>query len=257
MRFRPCIDLHNGKVKQIVGSTLRDNSPESLRTNFTAAQPASFFAELYKRDKLTGGHIIMLGPGNEQAASEALRAYPQGMHVGGGITPANASGWLARGAAAVIVTSYVFQKGRIHQERLVELATAVGRENLVIDLSCRRKGDEYYVVTDRWQNWTEVVISRESLAFFAGFCAEFLIHAADVEGKCAGIDTDLVAKLGRWATLPITYAGGVRDLSDLELVRDYGRNRVDVTVGSSLDIFGGTGMKYEEAVAFHHRCQAG
>jgi phosphoribosylformimino-5-aminoimidazole carboxamide ribotide isomerase len=169
MRFRPCIDLHNGKVKQIVGSTLCDNSPESLRTNFTAAQPASFFAELYKRDKLTGGHIIMLGPGNEQAASEALRAYPQGMHVGGGITPANASGWLARGAAAVIVTSYVFQKGRIHQERLVELATAVGRENLVIDLSCRRKGDEYYVVTDRWQNWTEVVISRESLAFFAGF----------------------------------------------------------------------------------------
>jgi phosphoribosylformimino-5-aminoimidazole carboxamide ribotide isomerase len=255
MKFRPCIDLHNGKVKQIVGSTLHDNRPELLQTNFMSEQPASYYAAMYKRDGLTGGHIIMLGPGNEQAAVEALQAYPGGMQLGGGITPANGRTWLERGAAAVIVTSYVFQDGRVHGQRLAEITAAVGPQNLVLDLSCRKRGEDYFVVTDRWQKFTDVRISRESLAYFADYCAEFLIHAADVEGKCGGIAVDLVKNLGDWITIPTTYAGGVRSLADLELIRQLGQDRLDATAGSSLDIFGGAGITYQAAVAFHNSCQ--
>jgi len=257
MKFRPCIDLHNGKVKQIVGSTLRDDRPENLTTNFIAEQPSAYYAAMYKQDVLTGGHIIMLGPGNEQAAIEALQAFPGGMQIGGGITPANGRTWLAQGAAAVIVTSFVFQGGRVHEEKLAEMAAAVGPQNLVLDLSCRKRGDDYFVVTDRWQKFTDVKISRESLAYFAQYCTEFLIHAADVEGKCSGIAVDLVKNLGNWVTIPTTYAGGVRSLADMELVKELGGGRLDVTVGSSLDIFGGSGITYEEAVAFHNSCQSG
>jgi phosphoribosylformimino-5-aminoimidazole carboxamide ribotide isomerase len=255
MKFRPCIDLHNGKVKQIVGSTLRDDRPENLTTNFVADQPSAYYAAKYKQDGLTGGHIIMLGPGNEQAALEALQAYPGGLQIGGGIVPANGRTWLDRGAAAVIVTSFVFQGGKVHEEKLAEMAAAVGPQNLVLDLSCRKRGDDYFVVTDRWQKFTDVKISRESLAYFAQYCAEFLIHAADVEGKCSGIAVDLVKNLGNWVAIPATYAGGVRSLTDMELVRELGDGRLDVTVGSSLDIFGGSGITYEEAVAFHNSCQ--
>jgi phosphoribosylformimino-5-aminoimidazole carboxamide ribotide isomerase len=255
MKFRPCIDLHNGKVKQIVGSTLRDDRPEKLTTNFVAEQPSAYYAAKYKQDGLTGGHIIMLGPGNEQAALEALQAYPGGLQIGGGIVPANGRTWLDRGAAAVIVTSFVFQGGKVHEEKLAEMAAAVGPQNLVLDLSCRKRGDDYFVVTDRWQKFTDVKISRESLAYFAQYCAEFLIHAADVEGKCSGIAVDLVKNLGNWVAIPATYAGGVRSLTDMELVRELGDGRLDVTVGSSLDIFGGSGITYEEAVAFHNSCQ--
>lgn len=250
MKFRPCIDLHAGRVKQIVGSTLGDDGGATLRTNFTSDLPPAHYAEMYRRDALTGGHVIMLGPGNEAAATEALAAWPGGLQLGGGITAANAGLWLERGAAAVIVTSYVFRDGRIFEDRLAELLQVVGRERLVIDLSCRKRDDRYYVVTDRWQKFTGVEIGPESLAYFAGFCSEFLIHAADVEGQCAGVATDLVAALAEWTPIPTTYAGGVRDLADLRLVRDLGRDRLDVTVGSALDIFGGTTITYREAVNF-------
>jgi phosphoribosylformimino-5-aminoimidazole carboxamide ribotide isomerase len=255
MKFRPCIDLHNGKVKQIVGSSLCDDNPADLKTNFTTDQPSSYFARMYKQDKLTGGHIIKLGPGNDVAATEALQAFPKGMHIGGGITPQNAPDWLERGASAVIVTSYVFQDGKVHREKLAELVSAVGSQNLVIDLSCRKKEGDYFVVTDRWQKFTNTKISLETLDFFAQFCSEFLIHAADVEGKCSGVASDLVENLGKWVTIPTTYAGGVRSLSDMELVKDLGGGRLDVTVGSSLDIFGGSGIRYQEAVRFHRNCQ--
>ncbi|MDF1577493.1 MAG: phosphoribosylformimino-5-aminoimidazole carboxamide ribotide isomerase [Desulfurivibrionaceae bacterium] len=250
MKFRPCIDIHGGRVKQIVGSTLSDRDESGLRTNFTSDQPPSYYADLYRRDNLTGGHIIMLGPGNEEAALAALAAWPGGMQIGGGITAANAAGWLARGAAAVIVTSYVFKDGMVDERRLRELAGLVGSDRLVIDLSCRRREGRYYVVTDRWQKFTDIEVCRESLEFFAGFCAEFLIHAADVEGKCEGVAEDLLAELADWVTIPTTYAGGVKDIEDLRLVRKLGRNKLDVTVGSALDIFGGSGMTYAEAVAF-------
>jgi phosphoribosylformimino-5-aminoimidazole carboxamide ribotide isomerase len=250
MKFRPCIDLHDGQVKQIVGSTLSETA-QGLSTNFASDKPSSFYANLYRQDQLTGGHVIKLGPGCDQAASEALQAYPGGMHIGGGITPGNAQYWLDQGASHVIVTSYVFQAGRVLVDRLSELAHRVGRERLVLDLSCRKRGDSYYVVTDRWQNFTDVLISADTLSYFADFCAEFLIHAVDVEGKCAGIAEDLVISLGEWTPIPTTYAGGVKNLADLHKVRALGQGRLDVTIGSALDIFGGTGISYQEAVAFN------
>ena len=253
MRFRPCIDLHNGCVTQLVGSTLTGDGGRNPRVNFTSAQPSSFFAAMYRRDGLTGGHVIMLGPGNEEPAAAALAAYPGGLQIGGGITPENAPAWLTRGAAAVIVTSCVFRDGRVREDRLRAMVDAVGRERLVLDLSCRKKGNRYYVVTDRWQKFTEVVIAPDTLQYFSGFCAEFLVHGVDVEGKCAGIADDLVKELGQWSPLPTTYAGGVRNLADLLRVRELGQGRLDATIGSALDIFGGSGITYAEAVAFNQR----
>ncbi|MDH5299612.1 MAG: phosphoribosylformimino-5-aminoimidazole carboxamide ribotide isomerase [Desulfobulbaceae bacterium] len=253
MKFRPCIDLHNGCVKQIVGSTLSDTDGAGLRTNFAAEHPPSYYAAMYHRDGLTGGHVIMLGPGNEAAAADALAAYPGGLQLGGGITAANAGYWLDQGAGGVIVTSYVFKDGIIHEERLREMVRAVGKEKLIIDLSCRKRDDDYFVVTDRWQKFTTVRVNEESLAYFARFCTEFLIHAVDVEGKCGGIDADLTATLGKLAPIPTTYAGGVRNLADLELIAQLGQGRLDATIGSALDIFGGSGISYAQAVDFHRR----
>ena len=253
MKFRPCIDLHLGRVKQIVGSTLSDAQQGSLTTNFASDQPASYYAAMYKQDGLFGGHVIMLGPGNDAAATEALQTFPDGLQLGGGITADNAAHWLDQGASAVIVTSAVFKDGGVHEERLHELVRAVGKDRLVLDLSCRKKGDAYYIVTDRWQKFTQVTISEESLEFFANHCCEFLIHAVDVEGKCAGIEEELTALLGRFSPIPTTYAGGVKNLADLCRVKELGLNRLDATIGSALDIFGGTGVTYAEAVAFNRQ----
>ncbi len=252
MRFRPCIDIHCGRVKQIVGSSLRDDRPEALHSNFLASHPASWYADLYRRDGLPGGHVIQLGPGNETAAGEALAAWPGGLQIGGGITADNAALWLERGASHVIVTSYVFVDGQIHWPRLAALVAAVGRDRLVLDLSCRKRDGEYYIVTDRWQKFTEVTIGENTLAELAGSCAEFLIHAADVEGQCAGIETDLVRMLAELSSLPTTYAGGIRDQADIELIQTLGRGRIDFTVGSALDIFGGTGLVYADVARHHH-----
>ena len=246
MRFRPCIDLHEGRVKQIVGATLSD-SGEGLQENFVSERPPAWFARLYREDGLTGGHVIMLGPGNEAAAAEALAAWPGGMQVGGGITADNARAWLDRGAAAVIVTSYVFREGRIERERLARLTAAVGRERLVLDLSCRRRGKDYYIVTDRWQRFTEVRVEPETLEELSRHCAEFLVHAADVEGRCAGVAEDLAAMLGSHSPIPVTYAGGIGSMADIDLIEEAGRGRVDFTVGSALDIFGGR-LAYREVV---------
>ena len=251
MKFRPCIDLHNGKVKQIVGSTLNKESPGGLQTNFISEFPPSYYGDMYRRDNLAGGHVIKLGPGNEQAAIEALQAFPGGLHIGGGINADNAKYWLDQGAQAVIVTSSVFKEGKVYEERLVEIAQLVGPDKLVLDLSCRKKGDSYYVVTDRWQNFTDTKISQETLEYFSRYCYEFLIHAADIEGKCEGIAEDLVEILGEWSPIPTTYAGGVRNLADLRRIKELGKGRLDATVGSALDIFGGSGMKYSDAIVFN------
>lgn len=249
MKLRPCIDLHKGVVKQIIGSTLTDSDPGAVTTNFIAEKPPSWFAELYRSDNLTGGHIIKLGPGNDAAAEEALGAWPGGMQLGGGINAENAKQWLDKGASHVIVTSYVFRDGKVDMGRLKKLVKTVGKNNLVLDLSCRKKDNNYYIVTDRWQNFTEVIISLEILQELSGFCDEFLVHAADVEGKCGGIEFELIEKLARWTSIPTTYAGGVRDLRDLQLMREAGKGRLDVTIGSALDIFGGK-LAYSDAVAF-------
>ncbi len=248
--FRPCIDLHEGKVKQIVGGTLSAGLGR-LQTNFVSDRPAAWYAEVYKRDGLKGGHVIMLGPGNDSEARAALQAYPGGLQIGGGVNVDNARGWLEAGASHVIVTSWVFRGGQIDWERLAQLVGAIGKARLVLDLSCRRRGDGYFVVTDRWQKFTELTISRESLEQLAGWCAEFLIHAVDVEGQCRGIDQELVAKLAQWSPIPTTYAGGASSLADLEAVTRLGQGRIDLTIGSALDIFGGSGLRYKDAVAFN------
>jgi len=251
--FRPCIDLHEGKVKQIVGGTLGD---AGLRTNFISEQPAAWFAGLYRRDGLRGGHVIQLGAGNDAAARAALAAYPGGLQLGGGVNAQNARGWLDAGAAQVIVTSWVFREGRVDWARLAELVKAIGQERLVIDLSCRKRDGKYFVVTDRWQKFTELEVTAQTLAQFAAHCAEFLIHAVDVEGLCRGIDGELVEKLGEWTSIPLTYAGGAKSLADLEAVTRLGRGKVDLTIGSALDIFGGHGVKYASCVEFNRRAAA-
>lgn len=247
--FRPCIDLHEGKVKQIVGGTL--GAASDLRTNFVSDRSSVYYAELYRRDGLTGGHVIMLGPGNEEAARAALKAYPGGLQIGGGINFDNAKGYLEDGASHVIVTSWVFQGGKVDWERLNGLVKAIGKERLVLDLSCRKREGEYFVVTDRWQKFTELTISQSTLEKLADYCVEFLIHAVDVEGLCQGIDHELVKDLGQWSPIPTTYAGGANSLTDLENVTRLGEGKIDLTIGSALDIFGGTGVRYQDAVDFN------
>jgi phosphoribosylformimino-5-aminoimidazole carboxamide ribotide isomerase len=251
--FRPCIDLHEGKVKQIVGGSLGD---AGLRTNFVSEKSAAWFAELYRRDGLKGGHVIQLGSGNEVQARAALAAYPGGLQLGGGVNAQNARGWLDAGASHVIVTSWVFREGRVDWARLDELVKIIGRERLILDLSCRQRGGQYLVVTDRWQKFTELEVTAETLRNFSVHCAEFLVHAVDVEGLCRGIDRELVQKLGQWTPVPMTYAGGANSLADLEEVTRLGGGRVHLTIGSALDVFGGRGVKYSDCVAFNRRAAA-
>lgn len=253
MRFRPCIDLHGGRVKQIVGSTLRDDQAGALQTNFSSDFLPSYYSSLYRQDNLSGGHVIMLGPGNESAAVNALQGWPGGMQIGGGITAQNASWWLDQGASHVIVTSHVFHNGMLDEQRLHDLRQKVGRNHLVLDLSCRWRNDGYYVVTDRWQKFTSLQINRKTIDWLADSCDEFLVHAVDVEGKCMGVDERLIKLLAEHVTIPVTYAGGVASIADLELIRDAGQGCLDATVGSALDIFGGTGLTYRDAVAFHKK----
>ncbi|MBE5874359.1 MAG: phosphoribosylformimino-5-aminoimidazole carboxamide ribotide isomerase [Lachnospiraceae bacterium] len=245
MEFRPCIDIHNGKVKQIVGGSLKDAG--NLATeNFVATQDAAFYAKLYKDAGIKGGHIILLNAADSeyyQATKEqallALKTYPGGLQVGGGITPGNAKEFLDAGASHVIVTSYVFKDGRIHYERLMELVKAVGKEHLVLDVSCKKTDKGYVVVTDRWQKLTDELVTKELMDKLSEYCDEFLVHAVDVEGKAEGIEEELAALLGEWQGKPITYAGGVHSYEDLDLLKKLGRERVNVTVGSALDLFGG------------------
>jgi len=248
--FRPCIDLHEGRVKQIVGGTLTD-APGGPRVNFVAEQGPAYFAALYHADGLAGGHVIKLGPGNDAAAREALAAWPGGLQLGGGVTLENASAWLDAGASHVIVTSWLFPAGAFSAERLAALERAIGRDKLVVDLSCRRVGDGWRVAIDRWQTITATPIDEPTLGGIAAHCAELLVHAADVEGLCEGIDEELVVALSRWSPVPCTYAGGGRELADLARVRDLSAGRVDLTFGSALDIFGGTGVRYRECVAWN------
>jgi len=250
--FRPCIDLHQGQVKQIVGGSLTDSGDE-LRTNFASDRPSSYYAELYRKDSLKGGHIIKLGPGNDQAAREALRVYPWGMQIGGGITLDNAESWLDAGASHVILTSWLFdERGNFLEDRAQKLASRVGSERIVIDLSCRKADSGWVVAMKQWQMCTNLIVSADSLSYLSQYCAEFLVHAADVEGKCEGIDSDLVIFLGEHSNIPVTYAGGVSAFDDLSAVDNLSRGRVDLTIGSALDLFGGTLVSYRECVQWNH-----
>ena len=256
MRFRPCIDIHNGAVKQIVGGSLRDEDDQAVE-NFKAAQDAGYFAQLYRRDGLKGGHVILLNPPSseyyEKTRKQALKAlslYPQGLQIGGGITADNAREYIKAGASHVIVTSYVFRDGKIRWECMERLCDTAGKEHVVIDLSCRRKDDGYYIVTNRWQTFTSVKLTNDILREIAGFCDEFLVHGVDVEGRASGIEEELVELLSTHRTIPVTYAGGIGSLSDLEHFRKLSGGFLDFTIGSALDIFGGK-IPYHTVKNFH------
>ena len=253
MQFRPCIDIHNGKVKQIVGGSLKDTENKA-KENFVSVQDASFYANMYKKSKITGGHIILLNKAGTQYYEEdvqqaklALEAYPGGLQIGGGICGDNAKEFLQYGASHVIVTSYVFSDGRINYDRLKELVSIVGKEHLVLDLSCRKKENQYYIVTDRWQKFTDEVISKETIEKLQEYADEFLIHAVDVEGKANGIEKELVSLLSEYGDIPITYAGGVGSYDDIELLRELSGGKLNVTIGSALDLFGGS-LEYDRII---------
>lgn len=255
MEFRPCIDIHNGRVKQIVGGSLKDKDNQA-EENFVSQMDGAFYANMYKKAGIRGGHIILLNPVTSEyyeatraQALLALHSYPGGLQLGGGITADNAARFIEAGASHVIVTSYVFNNGRIDYNNLEKLVDAVGKSHLVLDLSCRKKDDSYYIVTDRWQKFTDEVITEELLDELSQYCDEFLIHAVDVEGKAGGIEKELVSLLGNWGKIPLTYAGGVHSFEDLRLIKELGHNRVNVTIGSALDLFGGS-MKFEDVIAF-------
>lgn len=251
MKFLPCIDIHNGKVKQIVGGSLKDEGNQA-DTNFTSEQGADFFAGLYQKDDLKGGHMILLNSkdseyyeATKEQAFRALRAYPLGLQVGGGITASNAGEYIEAGASHVIVTSYVFQNGEIIWENLERLREAVGKEKVVIDLSCRKKEDGYYIVTNRWQTFTNIQLTCEVLERLSEYCDEFLVHGVDVEGKASGVEKELVKMLGAWKKIPITYAGGIGSEKDLEEFEKLSGKNLDFTIGSALDLFGGC-MSYKD-----------
>ena len=253
MKFRPCIDIHNGKVKQIVGGSLLDKG-DYAKDNFVSEKDGDFYARLYRDAGLEGGHIILLNPVGSQYYEEdvrqaclALSAYPGGLQIGGGITAENAGFFLKKGASHIIVTSYVFKDGKINYENLEKIVAVTGKEHLVLDLSCRKKDNDYYIVTDRWQKFTDVKLDENILTELSGYCDEFLVHAVDVEGKASGIEEDIAALLGNWNGIPITYAGGVSSFEDLQKLKKLGKNKVDVTIGSALDLFGGN-MEFEKVL---------
>lgn len=255
-KFRPCIDLHDGRVKQIVGSSLSD-SGAGLKTNFETDRSPAWFAELYKKDGIRGGHVIMLGKGNVDAAKAALAAYPGGLQVGGGITAENAREYLDAGASHVIVTSWIFPEGKLDRERLELLTRTVGRERLVLDLSCKRVSapedthPRWKIAINRWQTLIDIEITAETLEDLSRYCDEFLIHAADVEGKQQGMDDELIMFLAEYSPIPCTYAGGAKSLKDLEHCKKISNGKIDLTIGSALDLFGGKGVKYEDCVRFN------
>jgi phosphoribosylformimino-5-aminoimidazole carboxamide ribotide isomerase len=248
MKFRPCIDLHGGKVKQIVGESLQDDSAK-VKENFVSDHGAAYYANLFQRDGLTGGHVIMLGGGNEQEAANALRAYPGGLQIGGGITAENASSYLELGATHVIVTSYIFRDGKLNTEHLDRIVSEVGKDRLVIDLSCKAQNDKWLVVTNQWRVFSNFELDAQNIAYLEGYCDEFLVHAVDVEGKQSGIQKDLAQSLAKWVNIPTTYAGGARSFGDLDEFRKLTSGKLDITIGSALDIFGGK-LSYEEVIRY-------
>ena len=253
MEFRPCIDIHNGKVKQIVGSSLKDEGNQA-QENFVSEKNSAYYADLYRRNGLKGGHIILLNKaGSEyyeatkQAAVDALQAFPGGMQIGGGIHAGNAREYLDAGASHIIVTSYLFNEDILSREKMQTLKDAVGREHVVFDLSCRKTAGGYQIMTNRWQTATSEYVTIELLKELEQYCDEFLIHAVDVEGKAEGIEKELVALLGTYEGNAVTYAGGIHSVEDLALLKELGNGRVHATIGSALDLFGGY-LHFDEIV---------
>ena len=244
MKFRPCIDIHNGHVVQIVGSSLRDEN-DSAQNNFVSEKDSAYYANLYKEHGLSGGHIIILNGKDSEyyeatkaEAVKALQTYKGGMQIGGGITDKNAEEYILAGASHIIVTSYVFSDGKICYNNLNRLNSAVGREHICLDVSCRMRNGKYYVVTDRWQKFTDVVLDENLIVNLSEYCDELLVHAVDVEGRKSGINATIAGILEK-SPIPVTYAGGISSLDDIAKIRSIGNNKIDFTIGTALNIFGG------------------
>ncbi|KAI8904788.1 5-proFAR isomerase [Gorgonomyces haynaldii] len=248
-KFRPCIDLHNGQVKQIVGGSL---DTQELRTNFVSEHSSEYYAQLYKNHNLEGGHVIKLGPGNDDACLRAIKQWPNKLHVGGGINLDNAQYWIDEGAEKIIVTSWLFPDGTFSLERLQQLEQKVGRDRIVVDLSCKRTPEGWTVAMNKWQTLTDMHLSKQVFGLLEQYTSEFLVHAADVEGLCQGIDQELVVKLGEWVTVPCTYAGGASGIQDLDLVKQLSGGKVDLTIGSALDIFGGA-LSFSKVIEWNQK----
>ena len=227
MKFRPCIDIHNGKVKQLVGGSLKDKGNQADE-NFVSEKDAAYYANLYKKDGIKGGQI------------------------GGGITAINADDYIRAGATHVIVTSFVFKDGRVNYGNLKSLVKAVGKEHIVLDLSCRKKDGQYYIVTDRWQKFTDEVVNLETLKKLSEYCDEFLVHGVDVEGKSGGMEEELVEMLSKFTDIPITYAGGIGSKEQIEKFAEISQGNLDFTIGSALDLFGGK-LIYDEIVEEYNK----
>lgn len=251
-QFRPCIDLHQGKVKQIVGGTLDD---AGATTNFISNRSADYYATLYRDNQLLGGHVIALGKGNDEQVRLALQTWPNGLQFGGGVNLENAAYYLEAGASHIIVTSYLFENNQLSSNRLEAIKSEVGKDRLVLDLSCRKTAEGWNIATNRWQTITETAITPSNLETLANYCDEFLIHAADVEGLQSGIDEDLVAFLGKHSPIATTYAGGARSLEDLKLAQQLSNNRVDLTIGSALDIFGGNSITLNDCIQWNKQAE--
>lgn len=262
-RYIGCIDIHDGQVKQIVGSTLTTND-QTLSTNYVSPHSPTYYAELYRKNGVLGTHVIKLGSTetNDRAAEEALAAWPGKLQVGGGVNLGNCKEWIEKGADKVIVTSWLFPEGQLSWDRLKQISDMVGKERLVVDVSCKRVIDEnegrveWVVAMNKWQTLTTTVLSQQLFTELREYCTEFLVHAADVEGLCQGIDEELVAQLGEWCRgwddISVVYAGGARSFQDLELVEKLSHGKVDLTYGSSLDIFGGS-VKFQDLVEWNKK----
>ena len=239
MKFRPCIDLHEGKVKQIVGKTLTADAVDKPETNFISDHSAVYFADMFYRDGLTGGHVIMLGPNNEQAATEALQAFPNAFHIGGGVSLENAQFWLEKGAKAVIISSRLFNGTDFSMESLQAFTDLIGKDKIILDLSCRLVEGRFRAMTNKWNTVTNLIVDEKKIDELSTHCAEFLIHAVEIEGTGSGPDWELLNMLARCESSIITYAGGISSLNDLAAMQKLDAQHIDFTIGSALNIYGG------------------
>ncbi|KAF6005708.1 hypothetical protein HII12_005282 [Brettanomyces bruxellensis] len=243
-----CIDIHGGKVKQIVGGTLNQDDTEqskntcksNLETNFVSEKSSSYYAKLYEEHGIIRTHVIKLGSleENNRVAIEALKAWPKHLQIGGGINDTNAKYWIQQGADKVIVTSWLFPKGQFDKSRLERISQLVGKEHLVVDLSYFDAGG---------------VEQGRLLSYSRGTARNSSFMQLMLKAFCKGIDQELVAKLAEWCTSPIVYAGGAKSIDDLKLVDKLSHGRVDLTFGSALDLFGGKLVRFKDCCKWNQQ----
>ncbi len=245
MNFRPCIDVFKGKVVQLIGTSLFGGEEKTIVKHFESEYSPAYYAELFKQDNLKGGHILSLGSGNNDVVIEALKAFNGGMKYGGSVTPENAHVYLDAGATHVIVNSYVFDNGEINLPNLKSLVKSIGKDKLVLDMSCRKKNGDYYIVTNLWEKFTNVILDQKSLQDISKYCDEIIVHGVDSEGRKQGLESDLVRILAQHTPIKTVYAGGISSIADLTMIKALGNEKIDPCIGTALSIYGGNLSYYE------------